>query len=309
LIGTAKKRFRVHGFTILQILHKIEERFKMKGIQNPRLDAEALLSKVLRLDRVGLYREYDRILTDEEVNLLSRLVERRLSREPLQYILGTTEFYGLEFLVTPDVFIPRPETELLVDEALKLSRVNHPLLTILDLCTGSGCIAIAIAKSLKNPRIYATDISRKALKVARENAKIHRVEDKIVFIEGDLFRPFTPLPKSSPLREEGWVRGFDLIVSNPPYIPSHEIELLQMEVKGYEPRMALNGGPDGLLYSKKIIEEAPSHLRSGGSLLLEIGEGQGERVSKAIAERDAYHGLRFIKDYAGLDRVVVAVKT
>lgn len=287
--------------TILRILKKTEEKFKSEGIQNPRLDAEALLSKVLGLNRVGLYTEYERILTEEEIDSFLKMVERRLRREPLQYILGSTEFYGLEFLVTPDVLIPRPETELLVEEAIKLLTVNGSRFTILDLCTGSGCIAIAIAKNLRlisgrslmGSKIYAIDISAKALNVARENARRHKVEDRINFIQGDLFGPF--------MVQDSW---FNLIVSNPPYIPSHEIDHLQPEVSSYEPRKSLDGGPDGLRYIEKIIEEAPTYLSSGGSLLLEIGHDQRDRLLKMMEEKGVYQRPEFIKDHAGIDRVV-----
>jgi release factor glutamine methyltransferase len=313
LIKAALKQFTVHSsrFTVFRILKKAEEERRESGIPNPRYDAEALLSKALNLDRVGLYSEYNRTLTEEEIHSFMGLVERRKRREPLQYILGSAEFCGLEFLVTPDVLIPRPETELLVEEAIKRFTVhgsrftdNGSRFTVLDLCTGSGCIAVTLAKQLKDVKIYAVDISEKALRVAIENARRQGVEDRIDFIQGNLFEPFSPSPESSPPRGEGRVRGFDLIVSNPPYIPSNELDILQPEVKDYEPREALDGGPDGLFNIKKIIEDAPGYLKAGGSLLLEIGYGQKEGVFESAEERGGYLRPEVIKDFAGIERVV-----
>ncbi|MEK6693615.1 MAG: peptide chain release factor N(5)-glutamine methyltransferase [Nitrospirota bacterium] len=308
-------------WTILRILKEVEEVLRSEGIPNPRYDAEALLSKALNLDRVGLYSEYNRTLTEEEVHSFMGLVKRRKRREPLQYIFGSAEFYGLEFLVTPDVLIPRPETELLIEETLKQFTDNGSQFTVLDLCTGSGCIAVTLAKQLKDAKIFAVDISAKTLKVAKENARRHGVESRTDFIQGDLFEPFSPSPesspprerknkdRSSPLRGEGWVRGFDLIVSNPPYIPGDEIDLLQREVKDYELREALDGGPDGLFYIKKIIEDAPGYLKAGGCLLLEIGYGQKEGVCESAEERGRYLRPEVVKDFAGIERVVKWIRS
>lgn len=290
--------------TIFKILKDVEEEFKSEGIQNPRLEAETLLLEAIRLDRVGLYTNYDRILTDEEIERFLKMLERRLKREPIQYILGNCEFWGLEFMVTPDVLIPRPETELLVEEVLRLFTIHSSRLTILDLCTGSGCIAIALAKELIDAEIYAIDKSIGALKVARENAKRHKVEERIRFIEGDLFEPFAPSPGSSPLGGEGCVREFDLIISNPPYIPSHEIDLLEPEVRYYEPREAIDGGPDGLGFYRRILEGVNEDLKSGGWLMLEVGEGQVEEVIDFISKTDKFMNPDIIKDLAGHDRIV-----
>lgn len=318
MTGIDIKEFTVHSslFTVLRILKQAEEEIRVSGVLNPRLDAEALLSRALDIDRVGLYTQYERILSEEEVNNFFGLVERRNKREPLQYILGNTEFFGLEFVVTPDVLIPRPETELLVEEAIRIvtsdklqvtsKEKNSELLTphsslgILDLCTGSGCIAVTLAKKLEGVKIYGVDISAKALRVAKENARRHGVEGKINFIQGDLFEPFTV--HSSQFTVHGC--RFDLIVSNPPYIPSSEIDFLQEEVKDYEPREALDGGNNGLSFLKRIIKEAPDYLKAGGSLLLEIGYGQKERVYEIAEEREIYQTHKVIKDFAGIERVV-----
>ncbi len=314
MIKAALKQFTVHGsrFTVFRILKKAEEELRESGIPNPRYDAEALLSKALNLDRVGLYSEYNRTLTEEEVHSFMGLVERRKMREPLQYILGSAEFCGLEFLVTPDVLIPRPETEILIEEVLKAAGspqsavIDYRLSTIdyrpniLDLCTGSGCIAVTLAKQLKDAKIYAVDISEKALRVAIENARRQGVEDRIDFIQGNLFEPFTV--HGSQFTVHG--SKFGLIVSNPPYIPSNDIDLLQPEVKDYELREALDGGPDGLFYIKKIIEDAPGYLKAGGSLLLEIGYGQKEGVCESAEDRGRYLRPEVVKDFAGIDRVV-----
>jgi release factor glutamine methyltransferase len=319
LTGIDIKEFSVHNsrFTILKILKQAEEKFRMSGVPNPRLDAEALLSRVLDIDRVGLYTQYERILSEEEVNNFFGLVERRNKREPLQYILGNTEFFGLEFVVTPDVLIPRPETEILVEKALnrvksyelgvmsknkKNSKLRTPdsELKILDLCTGSGCIAVTLAKEIEGVKVYGVDISAKALRVAKENARRHEVEERIRFIQGNLFESFTI--HCSRITDHGF--RFDLIVSNPPYIPSSEINFLQEEVKDYEPREALDGGNNGLSYLKRIIKEAPDYLKSGGSLLLEIGYKQKERVFEIAEEREIYQTPVIINDFAGIERVV-----
>ncbi len=290
----------IKEFTVLRILKQAEEEIRVSGVPNPRLDAEALLSRALDIDRVGLYTQYERILSEEKVNNFFGLVKRRNKREPLQYILGNTEFFGLEFIVTPDVLIPRPETELLVEEALKQFTVHSSRFTVLDLCTGSGCIAVTLAKKLEGVKIYGVDISAKALRVAKENARRHGVEGKINFIQGDLFEPFTVHSSRFTVHD----CRFDLIVSNPPYIPSSEIDFLQEEVKDYEPREALDGGNNGLSFLKRIIKEAPDYLKAGGSLLLEIGYGQKERVYEIAEEREIYQTYKVIKDFAGIERVV-----
>ncbi|MBI5199110.1 MAG: peptide chain release factor N(5)-glutamine methyltransferase [Nitrospirae bacterium] len=302
MTGIDIKEFTVHSsqFTVLRILKQAEEEIRVSGVPNPRLDAEALLSRALDIDRVGLYTQYERILSEEEVNNFFGLVKRRNKREPLQYILGNTEFFGLGFIVTPDVLIPRPETELLVEEALKQFTAYGSQFTVLDLCTGSGCIAVTLAKKLEGVRIYGVDISARALRVAKENARRHRVEGKINFIQGDLFEPFTV--HGSRFTVHGC--RFNLIVSNPPYIPSSEIDFLQEEVKDYEPREALDGGNNGLSFLKRIIKEAPDYLKAGGSLLLEIGYGQKERVYEIAEEREIYQTHKVIKDFAGIERVV-----
>ena len=259
-------------------------------------------------------------------------IERRIKREPSQYIIGEQEFWGLSFKVTKDVLIPRPETEILVEEAVKTVNckllnvncrkkqtnsisqftVHNSQLTILDLCTGSGCIAISLAKELPNSRVYAIDISEKALGVARENAERHSVAGRMTFLQGDLFE--LPHPYLSPLKgERTKVRGclleklkFDLIVSNPPYISKEMMKELQPEIKDYEPATALYGGEDGLDFYRRIISESPVYLAQGSHVILEMGYGQAEKVKNLIEQNNSFEDIGITKDFSGIDRVIKA---
>ena len=210
---------------------------------------------------------------------------------PIQYIIGRTEFCGLDITVNEDVLIPRPETELLVDKVAAIARNNGQGIRVLDLCTGSGCIAIALTKRVSDCKINASDISDKALDVARLNASRHGVSDKISFFKSDLFGNIDD--------------RFDIIVSNPPYIARFEFETLQKEVLR-EPRMALDGGEDGLDFYRKIVADAPDHLRPGGQVIFEIGFGQAGEVCKILQERGVFKVVGIEKDFNGIDRVVIA---
>jgi len=218
----------------------------------------------------------------------------------MAYITGQREFWSLDFLVTQDVLVPRPETELIVEVALGLiekSKIPNRKFHVLDLGTGSGAIAVSLAKELSAIEIWATDLSPAALAIARINAARHGVEEKICFLQGDLFEP---------VRDQ---RGFfHMVVSNPPYVRSHELGQLQPEVSRYEPRIALDGGPDGLMYHRRIITESPRFLKPGGLLTLEVGIGQAEAVVSSIEENGAYDTIEIVKDYAWHDRVVLARK-
>lgn len=271
---------------VLKVLTWTKGYLAEKGVENPRLEAEWMLCEALSLDRVGLYLNFDKPLSEEELTRYRAMVGRRAKREPLQYILGTQEFMGLEFRVTPSVLIPRHDTEVLVTEAIKR---GTQVQRILDIGTGSGCIAVAVAKALPEVAVVAVDISSEALKVARQNAETH--EAQVDFVEGSLFSPLAG-------------RRFDMILSNPPYIPEEELETLQREVRDFEPLGALDGGTDGLDFYRRIVAQAPDHLNEAGWLLFEVGAGQAPEVLALLKEqgfsRDTFSAL----DPAGIERVV-----
>lgn len=273
-----------------------EEALRDAGVTEARNEAEYLLMHVIGCKRHTLVIEASRMLTIDQEALFKESIRRRAAREPSQYITGEAEFYGFTFKVTKDTLIPRPETELLVDEALKcaLSLKGKEPLTVIDLCTGSGCIAVTMALKLPGSTVYATDISKEALKVAAENASSNGVADNITFLEGDLFTALDEAPA---------VRA-DIIISNPPYISEAELEKLETEVIGYEPKSALYGGFDGLTFYRRIITEAPERLSKGGFLLLEMGFGQSQSI-RGLVERDKrYTDITILKDYSGIERVI-----
>ena len=269
-----------------------------------RLDAEILLSDVLGVNRSGLY-VYEREITEGQQRPYRFYVERRSKGVPLQYILGKTEFMGLEFEVNSSVLIPRPETELLVEEAVRILRDgvvgayshtplpikprNKPL--ILDLGTGCGNIAIALTKSLADCKIIGSDISGNALLTARRNARLNEVSQSIEFVISDLFNGFSS-------------EKFDIIVSNPPYVASPELESLQEELQ-FEPRIALDGGLDGLDFYRRIIKKAGSFLNKNGILMFELGFGQHEYVSRLLIDND-FSGITFASDHNNIKRTVIA---
>ena len=264
------------------------------------VEAVHLISHVLGCQRKDLLVYPDRVLTSNEMERFKAYVYRRGKREPLQYIIGEVEFRGLLFKVNKDVLIPRPETELLVEDAVKSVGSNSDI-TVLDLCTGSGCIAICVAKELNEGlMVYAVDISAGAIEVAKENAGRHGVEDRITFLVGDLFSPLEPLNLK---------RRVDIIVSNPPYVSKREMEELQPEIKEYEPASALYGGEDGLDFYRRIIHGAPVYLAYGGLLIMEIGYGQAERVKGLFGKKGDFRMLEVKKDLAGIDRVIKATYT
>jgi release factor glutamine methyltransferase len=275
-------------WTTLKVLTWTKEFLLSKGIVNARLEAEWLLCAVTGLDRVGLYLQYDKPLNESELAEYRSKVARRAKREPLQHILGSQEFCGLEYEVTADVLIPRHDTEVLVSEAF----TRHPdAATILDIGTGSGCIAISLQKLFTNAIVTATDISAAALIVARRNAERHGVD--IEFLAGSLFSPVSD-------------RRFDLIVSNPPYIPSADIESLDREVRDFDPRTALDGGKDGLDIYRELIPASRDYLHPGGWLLVEIGVGQAEAVTQMFRTTGCFGEPHVFRDTSGIDRVVGA---
>lgn len=272
-------------WTVLKVLRWTSGYLAERGVEGGRLDAELLLADLLELDRVGLYLQFDRPLTVGELGAYRERVGRRARREPLQYILGRTEFWSLPFRVGPEVLVPRADTEVLVEEAM--ARL-HPNARVLDVGTGSGAIAVALAHERPDARLTALDISAAALAVAAENARLNGV-GPITFVQGDL---------------HALAAGeFDLVVANPPYIAEEELNGLMPEVRDYEPRLALAGGIDGLDAYRALARQAPALLAAGGWLLVEIGAGQAEAVKKLLAA--AGLGEIFCRDdYAGLPRVV-----
>lgn len=263
-----------------------------------RRDAELLLCRTAQKDRAWLLARMQAAADPAILATFDKAVERRSRREPLQYITGVQEFWGLEFSVTPDVLVPRPETELVVEQALRIIRtggIKTPL--IIDLCTGSGCIAACLAKEVPDARVFATDVSPKALGVARENARRHSVSERIRFLEGDLFAPLDELD----------IRGrVDVITTNPPYVGLGDRAALQPEVRDFEPPQALFAGPVGTEIIEQIVSISPSFLRPGGSLIMEIGFGQADAVKKIIEADGRYHDIEIRKDLAGIERVIVA---
>lgn len=281
-------------WNILSLIKWTTDYFQSRSIESPRASAEILLAHTLRLRRIELYMRYDQPLTANELACFKALIKRRAAGEPVAYIVGQKEFWSLTLSVTKDVLIPRPETEMLVETALKILHPNHQdnHKRISEVGTGSGAIILALASERPGHKFFASDYSVKALNIARHNAKNHGLD--IRFFAGNWF---------APLSQKSEKACFDLIVSNPPYIPTADIETLQTEIRNFEPRLALDGGKDGLDAIRHIIENAKNHLVPGGSLMLEIGYDQKDRVF-AIAEKCGYKDMRCIKDYSGHDRVV-----
>jgi release factor glutamine methyltransferase len=303
--------------TVLEVIQRSGDFLARKGVDSPRLQVELLLAHVLHMPRMNLYLNFERTLTEPELESLRGLVKRRGEREPLQHIVGSTSFCGLEIMVNRDVLVPRPETELLAEEAWKFLRAletgntaskfpsprpslngrgegeNGASSMVLDFGTGSGCLALAIAAKCPNAEVHALDISEPALKVARDNAARLGLTERVRFHAGD---GFGALPTEA---------RFDLIVGNPPYIPSAEIETLQPEVREHDPRQALDGGADGLDFYRRLAAEAGSRLKPAGRLMLELGDGQGRAVSELLTQ----HGwtvVSVLKDYSARARILIA---
>ena len=267
------------------------------GIDSARLDAEVLLGDVLTMTREQLIVAAHLSLQAHQVQRFEALLQRRLEREPVAYIIGRQEFWSLDFQVSRDVLIPRPETERLIEVALLLaaqSRSDKPV-RVLDIGTGSGAIAVSIAKELPSARIYATDISPTALAIARRNAKLNGVIERINFRGGDLYTAIADQEAR-----------FDLIVANPPYIRRAEIATLKPEVSQWEPRAALDGGADGLDFYRRIAAQAGQFLAPKGTIALEIGAGMGSEVLPILIQAGVFQDVKIVHDYAGWERVAVA---
>ena len=260
-------------------------------------EAELLFTQILGCDRLSLYLNQDTPLGKDKISLISSVLKRRISGEPLQYILGKAEFMGLEFKVNKEVFIPRPETEILVETAIEIARrlsVMDDRLKILDIGTGSGCIAVSLAKFMRGVEVIATDISDKALEIAKQNARLNNVE--VNFLQSDLFSAFS-----------FQLSAFSLIISNLPYIPIAKIDSLQPELS-YEPRIALDGGKDGLDFYRRIIRQAPAYLKEGGLLILEMGFGQRGLIEGILKNSKNFQIIEIVKDYNQIDRIIIAKK-
>ncbi len=269
-------------------------------VESARLECELLLAHILGVQRHQIYLSQAESITSEQKQAFDKLLQRRLVGEPLQYILGSWEFMGLPFKLDPRVLIPRWETEWLVDTILKLVKEREPFLHILDLGTGSGAIAVSLAHYLPHAKVTAVDIQKDALDLAKENAEHNGVAHHIEFVHGDMFAPFA-LP-SSKIR-------FDVIVSNPPYIPTKEIDLLMKEVRDYEPVVALDGGVDGLDYYRQIAKEAGHYLNDDGFVAMEMGKGQSQGIRELFLELDkTWQSVEIIQDPAGIDRIAIIHK-
>jgi release factor glutamine methyltransferase len=270
--------------TLKQALRRAREVLSQNGVEDAPLESELLLRHILKIDRVGLYIDLEKELTPRQEQAFLNLLKRRLSGEPAAYITGHREFYGLEFRVSPDVLIPRPESELLVEKTIAIAK-NRPLPLIADIGTGSGAIAISLALELPRAKVYANDISAAALKTARLNCRRHGVADRVLLLKGNLLEP---LPEP-----------VDIIVANLPYVRQSELNPQS------EPPLALDGGADGTEIIEKLCRQAEGRLKPGGWLLLEIGQGQGEAVRAILHNIFPGGTIELFPDLAGIERVVL----
>ncbi len=269
-----------------------KENMKRSSVENPALESYLLLSKANAVSDIAeIYTHPEKEMESETVEQYFKLLGRRANNEPSAYIMGEKEFYSRRFEVNPSVLIPRPETELLTEETIKIvESMESP--AVLDLGTGSGCIAVTIAAETPLSNVYASDLSAEALRTAENNARMHQVDDRISFVNGHLLSPFKK-------------NAFDIIVSNPPYISESDFETLGPEVRDYEPRLSLLAGSDGLRIIKDIVNESPFILKDGGWCLLEIGQGQSERVIGLFHER-GFSEISALRDISNTERVVKA---
>ncbi len=294
--------------TVLEAIQKSTEFLGKKDVESPRLQTELLLAHLLKMPRMKLYLNFDRVLTTAETDGLRESIRRRGLREPLQHITGSTSFCGYEIGVNRNVLVPRPETEMLAELGWQFIQqrdsstgaptpANGPA-RVLDFCTGSGCIAIALAAKCPQARVVATDISTEALALARENAVKNNVADRIEFRQGDGFAALESVGDTSRQR-------FDLILSNPPYIPSAEIATLDPEVRDFDPGLALDGGTDGLDFYRRLATEAGPFLEPGAKIMVEFGDGQADAIKK-ILEEEKWIVEAVREDYSQRTRILVA---
>lgn len=282
--------------TIAETLKQASEHLRAASVPNDVLDAQTLLAEALGQDRTYLIVNFNQQLDDELLAKYLTLIERRAAGEPLQYITGHQQFFGLEFEVTPDVLIPRPETELIIEETIRLveqHQIAEPL--IVDVGTGSGCIAVTLARELKTARVIACDISPAALQVARRNGARNELEDRVEFVESDLLAAFL---------ESCFA---DFIISNPPYIAEKELPMLQREVRDWEPHLALTDQSDGLSFYRRLLADSPSRLKTGGYLICELGYSQSEAVL-ALVDPQIWQEARLLDDLQGIPRTLALQK-
>tara|TARA_B110000438_G_scaffold268511_1_gene284169 strand:- start:3445 stop:4317 length:873 start_codon:yes stop_codon:yes gene_type:complete len=275
---------------VIDIIKWADEYLLLNGIEYPRNEIEWLLEEIIGCKRIDLYLRFEERLSSEQLSKLFRWINRRIEKEPLQYIVGNCEFYGRKFIVNNDVFIPRPETETLINTALSILE-NEGCQSVVDLCTGSGCIAITLAKELNNLDVSAIDISKEALNIALLNAKSHNVD--IDFEQMDILSKVYP-------------KKIDMIVCNPPYIPINEMNTIMDDVRLYEPQVALTDGADGLLFYKRMSELAPLLVNSGGHILLEVGMNQQPEDVKSIFDIQLFSKVEIIPDLNGDPRILKA---
>jgi release factor glutamine methyltransferase len=281
--------------TVLETIQRSADYLARKGVDSPRLQVELLLAHVLGLPRLQLYLNFERLLTAPELESLRELVRRRGRREPLQHLVGSTSFCGLEIRVTPDVLIPRPETEVLAELAWTWlnGRGPAPPVTVLDFGTGSGCLAIALAVKCPQAQVYAVDVSAPALAVAQANGERLGVAKRIRWVCGDGFAALDQQTR------------FDLVVANPPYLPTAVIATLQPEVRDFDPRLALDGGIDGLDFMRRLAREGPGVLRPGGCLMAELGDGQATDARGLFAS-SGWFVEAVASDLANRPRILIA---
>lgn len=285
-----------NGATISETLREASERLRAASVPNDLLDAQTLLAEAIGKDRTYLIINFNGQLSEDLLSKFRAMVNRRAAGEPLQYITGHQEFFGLDFDVTPDVLIPRPETELIVEETIRIVQqdgIANPV--IVDVGAGSGCISVALAREMSDARVIASDISEAALRVARRNAARHELEDRVGFVASDLLDAFT---------EEDFA---DFILSNPPYVSEEETHSLQREVRDWEPLLALTDSNDGLSIYRRLLKDAPSRLKPGGHLICEMGYTQSEKISTMI-DRQIWGGARLLDDLQGIPRTIVLRK-
>jgi len=319
----------------LSILSEVTNTLKTHDMEFAEKEAEFILRQGLNIDIVKIYRD-NPILGDEQIRILDELLHRRLQHEPVQYILGYEEFLGLRLKVGPGVLIPRPETELMAEYAIKTVKseklkvksyedkdssliTHHLLLNILDIGTGSGCLALALAWEFPDAQVYGTDISETAIEYAKENAEINCINN-VTFLKGNLFEPIEELAPCLPKRvsvrvDPDSTKGrfdlplacFDLIISNPPYIKTEDIKDLQPEVWNWEPAVALDGGIDGLDFYRRLLPTARRFLKDNGTLMLEVGLNQSDDIAQML-RLSGYSEIEIINDYAGIERIIHAIK-
>lgn len=280
--------------TVLEAINLSADFLAKKNIESPRINSEHLLAHVLNCKRLDLYLSFDRPLKEEEIDTYRELIRRRSKAEPLQYIIGSVEFFGLDFKVNPSVLIPRPETEILVEKILEYSDKNIPL-KILDIGTGSGNIAVSLAKNLRSCNVIAIDISEDALKIANENSEVNNTNGQIIFTKYDFLKDNNFEPES-----------FDLIVSNPPYVSAKEFPLLSPELCVYEPKIALTDNNDGLNFYREISVKARTLLKLKGEIFFEIGAGQAESVKNILLQNN-FSEIEIFRDYSNIERVIKGV--